>query len=127
MKEIRVKKAELLEILKTNRDKHRAIFEEAIQGFRVAAIAALETEIFRIKQNKLERVSLSVPAPSDHTRDYDRIIQMLEMDMDDEVILGEQAFQYYVQDDWDWKRDFLCANSSYSAAATKSWKELFGK
>lgn len=117
MKDIRIEKGELLEILTENRKNHRAIFEEAVEGYRQRAVEILTEQLDRIAQGRLERVNVQIPLPSDHTQDYDRAIKMLEMTLDDEIYVDEADFQGYVMDEWGWKKEFLTSNSSYSTTA----------
>lgn len=117
MDAIKVKKSELLETVQKNRDNHRKIFLEAQEGYRVAAIAELDKMLTEAKQGKQIRRSLALTEPVDQTRDYDRVIRMLEMSQDEIIELQEHDFMQYVLDDWGWKRQFLLSNSVYSATA----------
>ena len=117
MDDITVDKGALLAILRENREHHRAIFEEALEGYRTRAVKELEAHVERIKIGKVERVSVNLPVPEDHTRDYDRVIRMLEMHLADQVVLDEHTFQNYVEDDWSWTRQFLMSSSPYSQRA----------
>lgn len=117
MHRITVKKDDLRKAIQKNRDGHRAIFEEAVEGYRKEAVKLLEGHIARIKSGKVLRVSVSLPEPSDHTSDYDRILAMLDMSVDDEILLDENDFAAYVMDDWVWKSQFITTNSAYSAMA----------
>lgn len=115
----RVDKSDLLEKVKENRAQHRAIFEEAIEGYRKEGVRLLEEHIARIKNGRLERVYVQLPQPEDHTSDYDRIITMLEMSEETSIELDEGDFATFVMDDWGWKNQFLASNSSYSATAAR--------
>lgn len=117
MREVTVSKDELTKIVTENRGEHRAIFEEAVDGYKKRAVELLEEHIARIKKGKLERVSVSLPVPEDHTSDYDRVLKMLAMSVDDEVTLDEQTFAEYVMDDWGWQKQFLASSSVYSKMA----------
>jgi hypothetical protein len=117
MENIRVEKKQLIEDLSRNRAKHRAIFDEAVVGYRKQAVEQLEAQIARIQKGSLLRVYVSLPAPEDYTRDYDRAIEMLKRSIEETAVLSEQDFQAYVQDDWSWKRQFLLSNSTYSKSA----------
>ena len=77
----------------------------------------MEGHIARIKAGKVVAVQVSLPQPENHTKDYDRVIKMLEMCVNDTVELDEHTFQCYVMDDWTWKRSFLASNSNYSGKA----------
>ena len=67
---------------------------------------------------------IRLPEPEDHTRDYDRVISMLEMDLTDTVELSESDYSQYVLDDWQWKRQCLGTNRAYSVKAAKLADDL---
>lgn len=117
MRQVTVKKADLVKVVSDNRAEHRQIFEEAVEGYKKRAIELLEGHIERIRKGKIERVAVSLPVPEDHTADYDRVLKMLDMSVDDDVTLDETAFAEYVMDDWGWQRQFLTSSSAYSASA----------
>lgn len=123
MKEVVINKADALTKLQENREAHRAIFEEAVDGFRTRATQALEDQLKRITEGKIEIVQVYLPKPVDHTRDYDREIAMLEMSIGDQVTLTQQEFASFVMDDWTWKREFLTSNSAYSVTAASMSEE----
>ena len=120
MREIRVTKSELVEKITANRAAHRAIFEEAVEGYRKMGVELLEAHIKEILAGKIPQINVRLVAPEDHTSDYDRVLAMLEMSLDDEILIDEERFASYVLDDWHWKRQFLTTNSSYSAMARES-------
>jgi hypothetical protein len=55
--------------------------------------------------------------PVDQTREYNKVIRMLEMSTEDVIELQEHEFSQYVLDDWGWKGQFLASNSAYSSTA----------
>lgn len=111
---IRVKRETLLEVLKSNRDSHRATFEEAMEGYRRKSIEILEDHIKRIKDDAPEKIVVSLPIPDDHTDEYDRVIEMIEWSIDDEFWLSGHEFDQFVRDNWGWKAAFLATASAYS-------------
>ncbi len=114
MEKIRVRKEELLGVLNENRAQHRTLFQQALDGYKQRAVGLLEDHIRRIQNGKVEQVQVYLPAPEDHTRDYDRAIRMVEMSVEDEIVLSEKDFQMYVQDDWSWKREFTATVATYT-------------
>lgn len=116
MRTVNVNKAELLASVTANRDGHRTQFEEALDGWYKAVIKRLEQTLDNAKANKIQDVRIILPRPSDHTSDYDRVIEMLKMSVDDVVQLTETEFAQFVQDDWGWKDQWLVSNSSYSSS-----------
>ena len=65
--------------------------------------------------------SVTLTEPSNHAKDYDRVITMLEMSVDDTITLDAQAF-----DNWDWSRFALATNTTYAAETPQppgKWRE----
>ena len=117
MRPVRVDKKKVLEALKENRSTHRAIFEEAVEGYRKEVVKQLEKHIKQMKSGKPKRTYISIPYPEDHTSDYDDAIEMLEMSLDESIDLDAEAFKAFYKDDWSWKNQFLASNSGYSRTA----------
>lgn len=120
MEDVTVQKDKLLEKLRQNRDAHKAIFDEAMDGYAKEAEAQLQRHLDEVRAGKIKVISVHLPVPEEHTRDYDRAIQMVEMNVADQVKLSESDFAMYVMDDWSWKRQFLASNSTYSGTARAS-------
>ena len=117
MQSIKVSKATLLAVLVKNRAAHRAIFEEAMDGYRKEVIKQLDAQLNRAKAGKRVNLAFALYEPQDQTKDYDRAIGMLEMSLEDDILLAENDFKCYVLDDWSWKQKFLASNSTYSKMA----------
>lgn len=113
---VKVKKDELLSHLDANRERHRAIFEEAQIGFREEVIKLLDKRLAQAKAGKGIDLRIQLPEPQDHTKDYDRVILMVKMSVNDEIELTQQEFQQYVMDDWSWKREWVATASNYTAS-----------
>ncbi len=113
---VTVQKQDILTVIRSNRTAHRDIFKEAVEGYRKKALELLEKRIAEVKAGKFfTYVQMSLP--EDHTRDYDRVIGMLEHHQGTDIELLEADYAMYVQDDWEWKRQFLMSNSAYSGTA----------
>ena len=109
----RVKRDELLEVLKKNRATHRETFERATIGYRKRAIEELDISLRDACEGKKIRRSIGLVEPMDQTKDYDRVIRMLEMSVDEVVTIEAHEFAQYVMDDWSWKEQFTASNSTY--------------
>jgi hypothetical protein len=120
MENIKVNKAELISTLQKNRAQHRKIFEEACAGYEKEVIRELQAQLKRAKEGIRRSIYISIAAPTDQTKEYDRAIAMLNMSVDNEVMLSERDFQCYVLDDWSWKQDFLKSSSLYSQTAARA-------
>jgi hypothetical protein len=117
---ITVNKADLLAKMKENRDKHRQVFIDSLEGYRKALLDELEAHVKDLQNGKAPVIHIGLPRPTDHTREYDRVIGMLEMDKGSEFTLDETTYAQYVDDDWHWKRQWLRMSSSYAAGSTIS-------
>lgn len=118
MQKVTVKKADLVAAVEKNRAGHRKIFEEALDGYKAKQVELLEAQLKRLRAGKrLPMMGYYLPVPEDHTKDYDRVLRMLEMSLFDVVEISQEDFAKYVMDDWEWRRSFLASNSAYSSTA----------
>lgn len=121
---VTVDKNALLEKMRENRANHREIFAEALEGYRQAAIARLEGELTALRVSKRPRkISIHLDRPEDHTRDYDRVIGMLEMHDGAKFTIDEGTYAKYMNDQWDWREHFLRLSSSYSTRAAQMYDD----
>jgi hypothetical protein len=111
---VTVKKAELLAAIRKNRDGHRATFEVAQKGYRAAVIEELDRMLTDAREGRRIRRSIELVEPQDHTKDYDRVIRMLEMSTADEISVTEMQFNQFVLDEWGWTRTFVDSTSRYA-------------
>lgn len=111
---IHVKRNELLKRVTTNRDAHKQEFEKAMRGYEKAVRKWFEERLAEIKEGRnYFETAFRGPVPQNHTEDYDRVIDMLQMEIREELEIDEQQFAQYVRDDWGWKNQFILTNSSY--------------
>lgn len=114
MKTVKVNRLQLLEKVKANRTTHRTTFEEALDGYREQAIKELEASLAEAKAGKRIRRGLELVEPMDMTREYDRVITMLEMSVEEELEVTQQEVMQYVMDDWNWKHQFEAVSAAYT-------------
>lgn len=127
MKSVTVRRHDLLEKLKTNREGHRALFLKAQEGYRSALILALDSALRDAQRDIAYRTYITLVAPEDHTSDYDTVIAMLEMSIEPEITVEQREFQCYVLDKWDWAAHALFLNSTYAGGGTVSPEQSMGK
>lgn len=114
MENVTVSKAQLLEIVRINRDKHRGIFLEALEVYREHMINHLNSMIDDISKGKKVDHIIRLPVPEDHTSDYDKVIKMLQMELRDEVTIDDVSFANFVLDQWQWTKNFEANTVSYT-------------
>jgi hypothetical protein len=119
MDTVKVQVAKLLEKVKANREAHRDLFLKAQEVYRQDIIEELDRMLTDARAGKPIRRAITMPEPQDHTKDYDRVITMLEMSVDEQVELDSVSFDQYVMDNWSWKAGALATNSMYAAKMIK--------
>ncbi len=115
LKIIKVKTNELLTKVIDNRDAHKAEYEEALQGFMIDCRVRLKKELASLNKGLLPDKHLYFEAPENHTDDYDTVIDMLEMSVDEELEITVEQFQRYARDKWDWTDNFKQLSAVYNA------------
>lgn len=108
-----IEKQRLLDIIRANRTKHNDTYEAAKTAYAEKGVELLKKLIQKLEKGETLRPYLNLPEPENHVDDYDRAIQMLELDSRDTIELNEQEFRQFVQDEWDWKQNWLTSTSSY--------------
>lgn len=130
MREVKVNRAELLETIRVNRKVHVREYLESVIGYKEAALSAIDRAMGRLKNQvedleagevlRLAAVTFNLKIPENHNKDYDQVIKMLEMCVDDQLTIKSDEFACYVMDDWDWKDEFNMTKSTYSSSSSSS-------
>ena len=111
--QITVKKQDLLDKLYANRKAHTEALEIALVGYREKSISKLKKMLKAAEAGEKFDTKTGLPVPEDHTKEYDRVIQMMEMSVADTVTITESMFRQYVQDEWSWAESWKMSNSGY--------------
>ena len=126
MNQVKVRRADLLAKVRTNRDAHRDLFLKAQEGYRKLVIEELDRMLKDAKDGLPIQRSVTLTEPSNHVKDYDRVITMLEMSVDDTVTLDAQDFDRYVMDNWDWSRFALANQHSLCGQSSAGSRQMEG-
>lgn len=116
MQTVTINKGRLLTIVIENRDKHLADYAEAERGYQSEIVKVLSRYLEQVQSKKIPKdfnAIFEIPRPENHVKDYNTIIGMLELSVDQEISLSQQDFKLYVQDEWSWKRAFETVTSNY--------------
>jgi hypothetical protein len=109
----RMRKEAVLEKVRKNYATHKHVVEKAIEGYRKAATAELERHLARLKKGRPQRVYVSISEPMNMSREYERVIAMVEQNEDDVIQLSEDEFRHYIMDDWSWTNEWNTSMLSY--------------
>lgn len=102
--EISVRKDDLLVVLKRNRAQHTKDFERCIYFWQKSLKKVLSEikaeECFEFPE-KLE--DARDQCPESCVKEYDDVIDMFEMSINETIILTTDAYRKYCKDEWEWK------------------------
>jgi hypothetical protein len=115
LKAVRMRKSVLLQRVRDSKAKHVQDYAEAKAGFQKKLIADLSEALKLAKAGAEFRAGYHLEEPEDHSKDYDRVIEMLEVSLDEEVDLPASEFAKYVLDEWEWKGRFEHTVTRYKA------------
>ncbi len=123
MKEVKIKKSDLLKKIKDNRRKHVEEYKAAVEGYKEEALKEvkegmkkLERQIKNLEKGEMlaiASVHFNLPVPENHEKEYDQAIEMLDMSVDDVLTISYNEFSQYVLDRWEWIERAKFVNSSY--------------
>lgn len=114
MKQVRILTTKLKDALSLNREAHRAEYQKAVEGWAREAAQLLRGDLDMLETGARRKLTVIDPMPKDHIRDYDRVLQMLDMSEDASQTLDEETFRQYVMDDWSWKVSWVSSTAKYS-------------
>lgn len=114
MREVKVRRLDLLTTVSQNRHRHAENYKKAIEVYKQEAVESIEKLLSDAKAGDI-RHSISLVKPEQHLEEYDQALLMLQMSVDDEVTLTTEEFAQYVMDKWSWARQFEQATMSYAS------------
>lgn len=113
MRTVTVNREDFLVRVRENRNNHRQVFEEALEGYRNRLTLELERRVRDLKRGRHIDQYIGLPEPEDHTSDYERIVAMAEMSVSERIELTEDEFAMYIMDQWRWKQSFTDSTDRY--------------
>lgn len=120
MNPITVRKDHLIDTITENRKLHRATFLQAQQKFRERVIEALDQRLADARAGKQVELFIRLPEPVDYTDAYDRALDMLAWEVNDQVELDEHAFAELVRNEWSWAKQWAGSTQVYTDGALSS-------
>lgn len=141
---VRVDRKRLIETLTKNREAHIKQFDEAMAGYKAAALKeiqkafdGLETRLkkrqaemiehvnsftvetakdFNSRFTVLEAVTVNLEVPVSYADAYDAAIDMANFDVREELELSGAEFQCFCRDVWDWTYEFSNITKTYGGS-----------
>lgn len=116
MKNTKIEKHELLEIVRANLAKHLLDHAEAVSDYKVGALKLATTNLALATSGELEEIAKITGMPTkpvSYEAEYNRAIRKLELSVDNVIEVDELTFNQLVLDEWNWKAQFLVGNAFY--------------
>ena len=114
---VNVKRSDLLDALRRNRSLHIAEYAEALRDFRLKMKAELEraqAALEAVEDKDLPKFKLNLPVVTqNYLKNYDEVIEMLELSVDETINLDSESFQAYFKNKWSWTDSFRTIAASY--------------
>lgn len=118
MKNVKMNRLELLEIVKQNATKHLADYDEAVQDYKVLVAKLAKSNLKLANTGDLKEIAKMKKIPSEpvaYADNYSRAIRMLELSVEDTIEIEEHIFNQLVLDEWGWKQSFVAASALYKS------------
>jgi|LakMenE01Jun11ns_1017448.scaffolds.fasta_scaffold9737960_1 hypothetical protein len=118
MKTVKIKREELLAVVRENKEKHIVEFNESVEDFKKAVVVITKNNLKLVNTgdlNNIAKVKNLPSVPSSYEQSYTRAIRMLELSIDDVIELDDTTFNQLVLDEWNWKSNFQLSGSLYKS------------
>lgn len=109
---IKLNKAKLIEKIEENKQKHIKDYEEAVIAYRKKAQELLDKTIKELSDGSL-KIGITLVTPVNRANEYDKVIEMFNWELNDEVELTQSEFNEYIHDDNSASRASYLTNSTY--------------
>jgi allophanate hydrolase subunit 1 len=120
-KSVNVARKDLIEKLVANLTAHKADYQEALVGYKIKLEQDLKKVLKAVKTATVEEAqTIRMPTnnpPQDHSKDYEEVIQMLQMSVDDVINLDSHSFKAFVMNEWAWSNTFNSTATMYKGIA----------
>lgn len=107
-----ISKAKLIARIKANKEAHIKDYQQAVVDYKKEAAAQLAQQTKELEEGSL-KIDLKLVPPVDKSDRYDKIIQMFEWEVNDNVELTKDEFDEYVLDETSEILHAKMLNSSY--------------
>ena len=116
MHSVKVNRLELLDIVRKNKEKHIAEYNESVDDYKTAALKIAQANLKLAKTASMADIAKikSLPQkPTSYEDSYSRAIRMLELSVEEVIDVEEHVFNQLVLDEWTWKQQFVTSAALY--------------
>ncbi len=116
----------VLETVKKNRKDHAKIVEETTESYIQECREKLNEVLDELDEDT-KQISIYHDKPKHYLKQYDAAIKMLEKTTSKKVALTVAQYASYIEDEWEWRYDFLASNYKFSKTAEDYFIPIRGK
>jgi hypothetical protein len=109
---VTINKAKLVEKIKENKEVHIKDYNEAVEAYKLEALKQLEKAKTELDNGSLS-IRIQLTTPVNRAEEYDKVIEMFNWEVKEEIELTQHEFNEYVHDDNDSSRNAKMMNSMY--------------
>ena len=111
---ITVQKRNLIEKIEENKANHVKEYAKAVIAYKKEALRQLNDLLLKVNDGVLD-AKLDLITPIDNSKNYDRVVEMFEWEVEDEVELEQDEFKEYIQDTTDFAVRAKMSNTFYNS------------
>lgn len=104
---VHVKREDIIKALTEGLDSHKLEYTEAMEDYKIAVVKFLENALHNANSGTFKDLVLNISAPTNHERDYQNVLDMLEYSVDETFQLDSDTFRAYFKGEWSWKNSFM--------------------
>lgn len=108
MNTIIVQRSKLIEIIEKNKISHQEKYNEAEKLYFEKKKSLLEKCLLAMENGKDPSLTelLNLTKPVSQVNEYEKIIRMLKLHIEENIDLDLHDYEKYVEDNWSWKAHF---------------------
>ena len=118
MNAVKINRMNLLGIVRENKEKHIAEYNESVEDYKSAVIKIATENLALVTTNDLKeiaKVKNQPHPPVSYENSYTRAIRMLELSVEEHIEVEEDVFNQLVLDEWTWKHQFATSTALYKS------------
>ena len=115
MDKLSVKKADLVAILKANKEAHAKFYNDALGGFKMTIEKELKKRLYLLrKEGKIHLAFYEFREPESHVKEYEDAIGMLEICLEENIEIDMEEYLKYYKNEWSWSASWKSSNTGYA-------------
>lgn len=112
---VNVNRLDLIEAIKRGKDLHLQAYAEAQSDYQINVSVFLTEAVRRVSLGDFTQVKIPFDPPVLRSAEYDEVIEMMEVSVDETINLDAESYKAYYKNEWPWTRSFLESAQMYKS------------